>query len=98
MEELVSRRLSESEWVARELKRPGIVKAFNSIMAHSIEHGGHPRGHPIRIALPVAGNDPQAKQAVMRVIDEIGFDAVDAGGPGGVVESSSPALPCTARI
>ena len=79
MEELVSLRLAESEWVAQLLKRPGLVKAFNNIMWHSLEHGALPRGSPNRIALPVAGDDQQAKQAVMRVIDELGFDALDAG-------------------
>ena len=79
MEELVSLRLTESEWVARQLGRPGVVKALNNIMAESMEGGGLPRGDPNRIALPVAGDDAQAKQVVMRVIDELGFDAIDAG-------------------
>jgi len=41
---------------------------------------GRPAGTPGRIALPVAGDDPAAKEIVVRLIDEIGFDAVDAGG------------------
>lgn len=32
-----------------------------------------------RIALPVAGHDPAAKAVVMTLLDEIGFDGVDAG-------------------
>jgi len=31
------------------------------------------------LALPVAGDDPRAKNVVMDLIEELGFDAVDAG-------------------
>jgi predicted dinucleotide-binding enzyme len=68
----------ESVWVSKQLGRP-VVKTFNNIYAkHLMEHG-KPRGTPGRIALPVAGDDPAAKSVVMRLIDELGFDAVDAG-------------------
>lgn len=70
--------LPESRWVEKQLGRP-VVKAFNNIYAeHLMEHGRAP-GAPGRIALPVAGDDPAAKMIVMRLIDELGFDAVDAG-------------------
>lgn len=32
-----------------------------------------------RIALPVAGDDSEAKATVIKLLDEIGFDGVDAG-------------------
>ena len=41
---------------------------------------GRPKGTAGRIALPVAGDDAAAKAVVMRLVDELGFDAVDAGG------------------
>ena len=41
---------------------------------------GKPAGTPGRIALPVAGDDPAAKAVVLRLVDELGFDGVDAGG------------------
>jgi predicted dinucleotide-binding enzyme len=69
---------AESRWVSEELGRP-VVKAFNNIRAGDLMSGGRPAGEPKRIALPVAGDDPEAKQVVMRLIDELGFDAVDAG-------------------
>jgi predicted dinucleotide-binding enzyme len=56
------------------------VKAFNNIYAQHLMERGRPKGTPGRIALPVAGDNLRAKQVVMRLIDEIGFDAVDAGG------------------
>src|SRR5439155_25975270 len=70
---------TETRWVADRLGRP-VVKAFNNIYAqHLLEHG-KPKGTPGRIALPVAGNDQRAKGVVIRLLDELGFDGVDAGG------------------
>lgn len=40
---------------------------------------GKPAGAPGRIALPVAGDDEAAKAVVIRLLDELGFDAVDSG-------------------
>ncbi len=69
----------ESRWVAEQLGRP-VIKVFNNIYAkHLLERGLAP-GAPGRIALPVAGDDPAAKDVVMRLVDAIGFDPVDAGG------------------
>jgi 8-hydroxy-5-deazaflavin:NADPH oxidoreductase len=70
--------LTESEWVARQLGAP-VVKAFNNIYADHLLHGGRPAGDPSRFALPVAGDDPEAKDVVLALIDELGFDGVDAG-------------------
>jgi 8-hydroxy-5-deazaflavin:NADPH oxidoreductase len=69
----------ESRWVERQLGRP-VVKAFNNIYAQHLMERGKPAGTPGRIALPVAGDDPAAKAVVLRLIDELGFDGVDAGG------------------
>lgn len=69
---------AESRWVSQQLGRP-VVKAFNNIYAKHLQENGKPTGAPGRIALPVAGDDPEAKALVMKLIDEIGFDGVDAG-------------------
>lgn len=69
---------TESEWVAQQLGTP-VVKAFNGIYAQHLLEKGVPAGDPGRIALPVAGADGPAKQAVLALVDELGFDAVDAG-------------------
>jgi 8-hydroxy-5-deazaflavin:NADPH oxidoreductase len=55
------------------------VKAFNNIYAKHLLESGHPKGTAGRIALPVAGDDAKAKSVVLRLVDEIGFDGVDAG-------------------
>lgn len=70
--------MTESRWVSQQLGRP-VVKAFNSIYAKHLLERGKPRGTPGRIALPVAGDDPAQKEVVIRLLDELGFDGVDAG-------------------
>lgn len=71
--------LTESAWVAQQLGRP-VIKAFNTIYAQHLLERGRPPGTPGRIALPVAGDGAAAKAAVLRLVDELGFDGVDAGG------------------
>ncbi len=70
--------LTDSEWVAQVLGHP-VIKAFNNIVAPSLASKAVPAGSPNRIALSVAGNDEREKQVVMELINEIGFDAIDAG-------------------
>jgi len=70
---------TESRWVADRLGRP-VVKAFNNIYASHLRERGRPKGAKDRIALPVAGDDKRAKDTVIRLLDELGFDGVDAGG------------------
>jgi 8-hydroxy-5-deazaflavin:NADPH oxidoreductase len=71
--------LTESRWVEKQLSRP-VVKAFNNIYARHLMEKGRPAGGPDRIALPIAGDDRKAKAVVMKLLDELGFDGVDAGG------------------
>ena len=70
---------AESRWVESHLGHP-VVKAFNTLGVASLRTLGKPAGTPGRIALPVAGDDAPAKARVMELVDQIGFDAVDAGG------------------
>lgn len=70
--------LPESRWVEQQLGRP-VIKGFNNIYARHLLERGRPRGAAGRIALPVAGDDAKAKAVVLRLVDELGFDGVDAG-------------------
>lgn len=70
--------MPESVWVSRMLGRP-VIKAFNTIPARSLATKGKPHGTPGRVAIPVAGDDPRAKKKVMALIDQLGFDPIDAG-------------------
>ncbi|WNV89110.1 NAD(P)-binding domain-containing protein [Umezawaea sp. Da 62-37] len=70
---------TESRWVADRLGHP-VVKVFNGIYALHLLEKGVPAGTEGRIALPVAGDDETAKAVVLALVEELGFDAVDAGG------------------
>jgi predicted dinucleotide-binding enzyme len=70
--------LTESRWVSQQLGRP-VVKAFNNIYAAHLQNSGQPAGTKGRIALPLAGDDKAAKETVLQLIEELGFDGVDAG-------------------
>jgi predicted dinucleotide-binding enzyme len=71
--------LPESRWVERQLGHP-VIKAFNNIYAQHLLENGKPAGAPDRVALPVAGDDVAAKKVVLELVDQLGFDPVDAGG------------------
>jgi predicted dinucleotide-binding enzyme len=71
--------MTESRWVEQQLGRP-VIKAFNNIYAQHLQQNGQPAGTPGRIALPVAGDDQAAKSVVLELVDELGFDPIDAGG------------------
>ncbi len=70
--------MAESSWMSHQIGRP-VIKAFNTIVARHLMERGLPRGQPGRIAIPVAGDDARAKEVVLSLVDELGFDGVDAG-------------------
>jgi predicted dinucleotide-binding enzyme len=69
---------TESRWVAQQLNRP-VIKAFNNIHAQHLLELGQAKGTAGRIALPVAGDDHEAKAVILQLVDELGFDGIDAG-------------------
>ena len=71
--------LTESRWVEKEIGHP-VIKAFNNIYAKHLLERGLPKGATGRIALPVAGDDAAAKAVVLKLVEALGFDAIDAGG------------------
>lgn len=68
----------ESIWVSEQLGRP-VIKAFNNLLAYSLANEGRPTGTADRLAMAVSGDDAQAKKTVSSLINDLGFDAVDAG-------------------
>ncbi|MDM5358909.1 NAD(P)-binding domain-containing protein [Peribacillus sp. ACCC06369] len=68
----------ESVWVSNQLGKP-IIKAFNNLLAYTLENEGTPEGTSRRIAMAIAGNDVSQKQIIMDVVNQLGFDTVDSG-------------------
>ncbi|MER5211838.1 NAD(P)-binding domain-containing protein [Streptomyces sp. NPDC002838] len=68
----------ESLWVAEQLGRP-VVKAWNAVLAGTLQTKGVPTGTLGRIAIPVAADSDEARRVGMRLVDESGFDPYDAG-------------------
>jgi predicted dinucleotide-binding enzyme len=71
-----------------------VVKSLNHLGYHEMEDDSMDAGSPLRRALAVVGDDAEARAVIARLIDDIGFDAVD-GGPlvnGRALEPGHPAF------
>lgn len=68
-----------SELLAAHLPESHVVKMFNAIFFEHLGAQGRPTGFPDRRALPMSGDDDNAKVVVQDLVDEIGFDVVDVG-------------------
>lgn len=79
IEALDSRSTTTSQMLAAALPGAKVVKAFNAILAKDLETDGKPADAPSRRALPFAGDDERARHVVRGLIDQFGFDPVDAG-------------------
>jgi predicted dinucleotide-binding enzyme len=77
--ELDSEQTTTAELLQAHLPTSKVVKAFNHITADDLGSSGTPAGTPRRRALAVAGDDSDAKAQVSALIDDFGFDVVDAG-------------------
>ncbi|MED4289343.1 NADPH-dependent F420 reductase [Priestia megaterium] len=76
--EEIENRMVESVWVSNQLGRP-VIKAFNNLLAYTLENEGTSEDSTGRIAMAVAGDNPSQKRAVMDIVHELGFDTVDSG-------------------
>jgi hypothetical protein len=79
-----------------------LVKAFNTLYYKRLAGEGKPHGSKDRLTIFIAGDDAQAKAVVSKLIDEIGFDALDTGSlaEGGRKQQPGSAIynvPLTAR-
>ncbi|RWX81302.1 3-hydroxyisobutyrate dehydrogenase [Neorhizobium lilium] len=68
----------ETLWSSEQIGRP-LVKAWNALLAQTLDEAGSEAETPDRIAIPIAGDDPVAKAVVSGLVSETGFDTVDAG-------------------
>ena len=76
--EAVENGMVNSVWVQEQFGRP-VVKAFSNIGAYSLAVEGRPKGSKGRIALAVSGDEQKSKDVVLGLVDDAGFDALDAG-------------------
>ncbi len=79
LEELDSDHTTSSELLRAHLPGACVVKAFNAIQWMRLRDDGRPGGDPERLGIPISGDDEGAKRTVSELIDQIGFDPVDAG-------------------
>jgi predicted dinucleotide-binding enzyme len=77
--ELDNESTTTSELLQAHLPASKVVKAFNHIYAAQLTTDGQPAGSKNRRALVIAGDDATAKATVTKLLDEFGFDTVDAG-------------------
>lgn len=71
-------RTTTGELMQSHLAQAHVVKAFNAMPWKDMRDRGRPPGTP-RTALPYSGDNNRAKQEVAALIDQVGFDPVDAG-------------------
>jgi predicted dinucleotide-binding enzyme len=69
---------TSSDEVARLLPGARLVKAFNTLGSGDLKSGAFKSGKD-RLAIFVAGDDPEAKRLVSGLIEEIGFVPIDTG-------------------
>ena len=77
--ELDNESTTTSALLQAHLPTSKVVKAFNHIYAAALTTDARPRGTKHRRALAIAGDDPKAKATVSGLLDQFGFDTVDAG-------------------
>ncbi|NYI38149.1 NADPH-dependent F420 reductase [Aeromicrobium tamlense] len=70
---------STSELLQQRLAGASVVKAFNNIFFRALEALAEPAHKEERSSLPIFGDDPDAKAAVIDYLDTIGYDALDGG-------------------
>jgi 8-hydroxy-5-deazaflavin:NADPH oxidoreductase len=77
--ELDNESTTTAELLQAHLPTSRVVKAFNHIYAAELTTHGQPAGTKNRRALVIAGDDRDAKATATHLLDQFGFDTVDAG-------------------
>jgi predicted dinucleotide-binding enzyme len=77
--ELDAESTTSSELLQAHVPEAKVVKAFNNIFFQHLAALPRPSGAEDRSALPIAGDDQEAKRVVREQLDAIGFDTVDLG-------------------
>nr|MDT0660213.1 NAD(P)-binding domain-containing protein [Micromonospora sp. DSM 115978] len=73
-------RVTSSELLQARLPDAYVIKAFNAMRAAHLAEYGRQSSAEWRYAIPVSGDDPAAKRRVLDLVEQVGFEPVDAGG------------------
>ncbi|MGJ1227328.1 NADPH-dependent F420 reductase [Sphingobacterium siyangense] len=68
----------ESVWVSEQIGRP-VIKAFNNLLAETLNNGGKEEGANNRIAMAIAGDNVEHKKIIASLAGQAGYDTVDTG-------------------
>ncbi|PMS32637.1 hypothetical protein B0G57_12510 [Trinickia symbiotica] len=79
VEALDRREITSSELIQAHLKGARLVKALYNLDMFHLENGARPSSHRKPWALPIAGDDDEAKALVSEFMERIGYEAVDCG-------------------
>ena len=77
--ELIAAETGTSMIVQERFPSARVVKSLNQLGYHQLEENERPEGAADRVAIGAAGDDQLAVRKVMRLLDRLGFDPVDAG-------------------
>ncbi len=77
--ELDQGRTTSSEMIAHRLRGAYVVKAFNTMRWDHLRDHGRQSSAALRYGIPVSGDDNAAKRRVLDLVEQIGFEPVDAG-------------------
>ncbi|MFY1688308.1 NADPH-dependent F420 reductase [Plantactinospora sp. WMMB782] len=72
-------RTTSSELLQRHLPEAHVVKAFNTMRWEHLREYGRQSSAQRRYGIPVSGDDPDAKRRVADLIEQVGYEPVDAG-------------------
>jgi hypothetical protein len=70
---------TSSELIQHHLSGAHVIKAFNAMRFDHLREYGREGGAGRRYGIPVAGDDPAAKKQVFDLVEQIGYEPVDAG-------------------
>ncbi|WP_432994175.1 NADPH-dependent F420 reductase [Dactylosporangium sp. CA-233914] len=72
-------RVTSSELMQRHLAGAHVVKAFNAMRWDHLREYGHSSGAYLRYGIPVSADDQDAKRQVFDLVEQLGYEPVDAG-------------------
>lgn len=72
-------RTTSTELLQQHLPQAKVVKAFNAMRWEHLRDYGRSGGALTRYGIPVSGDDPRAKHEVEDLVEQLGFEPVDAG-------------------